>query len=313
MKIKEYAQMMKYLTRPKAPREEATATWNKLESEFNDERKQKLKKDKQMDDEKTLAEKQLIKVATQPDSRGMFQRLVKENEAAELGKKIIDSSPIKLSEEKKKGVMKAVQPQEKLFENLPILNQGINKPKKFDWAKQKKHTENMLEKFEDTPDKRFINKTLKPVERNEDPRAVAFNPTTQIFSNKDRTVAFKSYDEAQTWNKSIGVIKTKYYPDEATPEQVGALAERLERSRQINGADGRYDKPKAIIKKKKIVSTPMPKINFSPMPELPQPRIKTADEIRIEQNFKQLLRDSEQKQFQREFGGIRGLKKHTYE
>ena len=49
------------------------------------------------------------------------------------------------------------------------------------------------------------------------------------------------------------------------------------------------------------------------MPELPQPRIKTADEIRIEQNFKQLLRDSEQKQFQREFGGIRGLKKHTYE
>ena len=87
MKIKEYAQMMKYLTRPKAPREEATATWNKLESEFNDERKQKLKKDKQMDDEKTLAEKQLIKVATQPDSRVCFKDLLKRMKPQNLVKK----------------------------------------------------------------------------------------------------------------------------------------------------------------------------------------------------------------------------------
>ena len=34
------------------------------------------------------------------------------------------------------------------------------------------------------------------------------------------------------------------YPKEATPEQIGALAERLESHRQITGSDGRYDKPK---------------------------------------------------------------------
>ena len=81
------------------------------------------------------------------------------------------------------------------------------------------------------------------------PRSVAFNPTTQLFTNEKRDIAFKSYDEADAWNKSIGA-KTKHYPDEATPAQVGALAERMERSRQMTGGDGRYDKPKPIIKKK---------------------------------------------------------------
>ena len=35
------------------------------------------------------------------------------------------------------------------------------------------------------------------------------------------------------------------YPDRASPEQFGKLAERLERDRQMTGSDGRYDKPKA--------------------------------------------------------------------
>ncbi len=42
------------------------------------------------------------------------------------------------------------------------------------------------------------------------------------------------------------------YPERATPEQVGKLAERLERSRQMTGSDGRYDKPKPkkpVVKK----------------------------------------------------------------
>ena len=34
------------------------------------------------------------------------------------------------------------------------------------------------------------------------------------------------------------------YPDRASPEQFGKLAERLERDRQMTGSDGRYDKPK---------------------------------------------------------------------
>ena len=42
------------------------------------------------------------------------------------------------------------------------------------------------------------------------------------------------------------------YPDRCTPEQFGKLAERLERSRQMTGSDGRYDKPKPkkpVVKK----------------------------------------------------------------
>ena len=34
------------------------------------------------------------------------------------------------------------------------------------------------------------------------------------------------------------------YPTQATPKQVGELAERLEKGRQMTGSDGRYNKPK---------------------------------------------------------------------
>ena len=97
--------------------------------------------------------------------------------------------------------------------------------------------------FKDQRGKRFINKTLKPVERNDNPKGVAFNPTTQLFTNKDRTIAFQSYDEADTWNKAIGInTKPKPYPTQATPKQVGELAERLERNAQMTGGKGPFTK-----------------------------------------------------------------------
>ena len=55
------------------------------------------------------------------------------------------------------------------------------------------------------------------------------------------------------------------YPKEATPEQMGALAERLERSRQMTGADGRYDEPKP---KKKV----MEPIEIPPIISVPRYR-----------------------------------------
>ena len=93
--------------------------------------------------------------------------------------------------------------------------------------------------FKDQRGKRFINKSLKPAERNDNPKSVAFNPTTQLFTNKDRTIAFQTYDEADTWNKAIGIkTEPKPYPTQATPEQVGKLAERLERNAQMTGGKG---------------------------------------------------------------------------
>ena len=83
--------------------------------------------------------------------------------------------------------------------------------------------------------KRYVNKSLNKFEnRTDDPNTVTFNPTTQLFTNKDRTIAFKDYNSADNYNKSLGT-KPKY-PTEATPKQFGELAERLERDKQMRGA-----------------------------------------------------------------------------
>ena len=119
----------------------------------------------------------------------------------------------------------------------------------------KKLVEKDEKDFKDQRGKRFINKTLKPAERNDNPKGVAFNPTTQLFTNKDRTIAFQSYDEADTWNKAIGInTKPKPYPKQATPEQVGKLAERLERNAQMTGGKGPFTKIADNLGKKKPIT-----------------------------------------------------------
>jgi len=77
-----------------------------------------------------------------------------------------------------------------------------------------------------------------------------------LLTNKAKTIAMRDSFMAKQFNNALGV---KDYP-EATPEQVGALAERLERSRQMTGGkatnlkdlENRYKQPdKPFIKKKK--------------------------------------------------------------
>ncbi len=83
--------------------------------------------------------------------------------------------------------------------------------------------------------KRYENKSLSKFEnRTDDPNTVTFNPTTQLFTNKDRTIAFKDYNSADNYNKSLRV-KPKY-PTQASPEAFGKLAETLERDKQMRGA-----------------------------------------------------------------------------
>ena len=130
------------------------------------------------------------------------------------------------------------------------------------------------------------------------PRSVAFNPTTQLFTNEKRDIAFKSYNEADAWNKSIGA-KTKYYPDEATPAQVGALAERMERSRQMTGGDGRYDKPYKI--------EPV-QINFSPMPPMPyEPIAPDPYALELERRVRENIRKTEDEKRLNNSSGLAGL------
>ena len=249
--------------------------------------------------------KQLEKGAAQPDSRGVYKQFVKDSEKEDAESKALMQSVIRKSPTPVPGYVGGATPGPKekpYYMNNPVNGKLENvNAKGFDWDKQKKHTEYVLDKlgdddrdFKDKRGERFINKTLKPVEQNEDPRGVAFNPTTQLFTNKDRTVAFKTYDEADTWNKAINIkTKPKPLPTQGTPEQVGALAERMERSRQMTGSDGRYDKP--IIKKKKTLAAIQPvKMNISSYNPLPVIE-RSPQDIAAERNFQKLLRESEDK------------------
>jgi hypothetical protein len=93
------------------------------------------------------------------------------------------------------------------------------------------------------------------------------------------------------------------YPKEATPEQVGQLAERMERARQINGGDGRYNKTKPK-KKNPVISVP---ISNMPVPYIPEPITRTPEDIKLEENFNKMVRESEEKKISNQNSGLANL------
>jgi len=226
MKIKEYDEMYSYLTRR---------------------------------NEEKASQKQLEKYAAQPDSRGVFQALVKENEAQRLGNKIIE--PLVKSEDIDRLAKVYPKNDEKLFENI-IDNLGKPKPKP----------------------------KLKP-------------KTKPYYLNNLATGELENVNAAD-WKPK----KNKDgYLVEATPKMVGELAERLEKSRQMSGSDGRYDKP--IIKKKKIpiaAAVPVPMSNYSQYEPLPQ-IIRDPETERLAANFRKLVRENEDEKERNKYAGLAGL------
>ena len=143
-----------------------------------------------------------------------------------------------------------------------------------------KHIINTLNKYEDGPD------IVEEVVRNS-------------------PVLVKGYVGGKTPSKK------PQYPTQASPEQVARLAYNMEKSRQMTGADGRYDKPKAIIKKKKGAPiTSYPKIQFTTY----EPYIAAAQtplQMQQEQNFKKLLQEREAEKIKKKYAGIAGLIRGT--
>jgi len=105
------------------------------------------------------------------------------------------------------------------------------------------------------------------------------------------------------------------YPKEATPEQVGKLAENLERNRQMTGAaptklknlEARYKKPKPIVKKPKEVMPPleiptvdMEKLNL--ISKVPDP-----ETLKLEQKFNEIMRQRQEEDFRNKTTGLAGL------
>ena len=77
-----------------------------------------------------------------------------------------------------------------------------------------------------------------------------------LMVNKNRTIAIRDSFVAKQFNKALGVNNEP----EATPEQFGKLAERLERNRQMQGKATNVKKFKTQFQKKKaavIPSTPI--------------------------------------------------------
>jgi len=253
MKIKEYKEMMTYLTRPKATQEEAKATWDKREAEFNEERKQKLKADKDM-------ETYVKNTTANNKAPGTFKKLVKEDEAMEKR----GQQTLALTNTAKGDLRKQIK------------NGNINR-------------EDMLLKEDDNG----------------------------LMVNKNRTIAIRDSFIAKQFNRALGVNDEP----QATPEQVGKLAERLERNAQMSGGKGPFTKiadnlgKKPIIKKpiKKTPSKPFkfPEFKVDPMPiHSYTPHTPDPEFLRQERNFNRMVEESNKP---KGLPGILGLKKSDYE
>jgi len=265
MKIKEYKEMMTYLTRPKATQEEAKATWNQREAEFNEERKQKLKADKDM-------ETYVKNTTANNKAPGTFKKLVKEDEAMEKrGQQTIALTNTAKGELRKQ-----------------IKNGKIKR-------------EDMLLKEDDNG----------------------------LMVNKNRTIAIRDSFIAKQFNRALGVNEP-----EATPEQVGALATRLERNRQMTGAQPtklndlkkRYEEPKLFeniidnlgkkkpIKRKPITPVKVDYKEFKIDPILPASFFEAPkpdpEFLRQERSFQRMVSESNKP---KGLPGILGLKKSDYE
>ena len=190
-------------------------------------------------------------------------------------------------------------------------------------AKNKKKTDVMdyinkkIDMYEGDGDaKRYVNKSLNKFEnRTDNPNIVTFNPTTQLFTNKDRTIAIQDYNVANDYNKRLGVKPN--HPTEATPEQFGKFAERLERERQMRGEPTNVQmfeknfnqKIKPFVKKK--ISTPIEavKINmdtYEPFIPIDIPK-RDPQMIENEKRFNRMQDEIKQEKNRINNSGLAGL------
>jgi len=180
----------------------------------------------------------------------------------------------------------------------------------------RKSTIDALNKYEDGPDlvEEVIRNSPTPV-----PGYVGgATPDPTVPTRAERIAGQKQLEKLAVQPDSRGVFqkavaadeaaykKSQQYPNEASPEQVAMLAYNMEKSRQMTGGDGRYDKPKAIIKKKKTIPYVPTKIKFNTyQPYIPEP--PSPELIRQSENFKKILQDTQDKKIREANAGLAGL------
>ena len=199
-------------------------------------------------------------------------------------------------------------------------------PKKVEFD-MNKHVIDTLNKYEDGPNIKEEDLFVQAIRNSSTPvpgYIGGATPDPTVITRAERIASNKQLEKYATQPDSRGVYKaaveqnkkevaaaeaaykkSQKYPTEATPEQVARLAYNMEKSRQMTGSDGRYDK--AIIKKKKIKPvTPHTKrefIRYEPyVPTAPSPEF-----LEQERNFKIIVKQNEDKKRLKAAAGIAGL------
>jgi hypothetical protein len=126
------------------------------------------------------------------------------------------------------------------LENSKILRNNINHKKKIGAVD---YIEKVKENYNDTGSKRVVNKSLNNFEnRTENKSVVTFDPTTQLFTDDTRNIAFKDYKDAKAWNDKINGQPT------ATGPQVNYLKARLDNAREFGHDPDKKDNRKQEMK-----------------------------------------------------------------
>ena len=198
-----------------------------------------------------------------------------------------------------------------------------------------------LNKYEDGPDLKEEDLFVKAIRNSSTPvpgYIGGATPDPTVPTRAERIAGQKQLEKLAVQPDSRGVFqkavaaneaaykKSQQYPNEATPEQVARLAYNMEKSRQMTGGDGRYDK--AIIKKKKIPEklfenifdknglrvskkkikpvAPYPEVKFNNYTPYIAPTPDPESE-RLAANFRKIVKDSEDAKRLKAVAGIAGL------
>tara|TARA_R100001594_G_scaffold1424_1_gene6266 strand:+ start:474 stop:1211 length:738 start_codon:yes stop_codon:yes gene_type:complete len=167
---------------------------------------------------------------TKPEPKDEFGYTKKQN------KEIIDyiTKPKVLSNninKKKVGVLDYIEKTKKNYNDTGVEYVGKRSDNP-SWMKDLEKTgpygnnNPILKNYENRINNRFVNKTLNKYENQTvNKSVVTFDPTTQLFTDDTRNIAFKSYNDAKRWNDAVNQEPT------ATPKQVNDLKERLDNTR----------------------------------------------------------------------------------
>ena len=206
----------------------------------------KTKEDHRYNDKNPRHRREVLKWMTRPDPKiketpkETWNRLAKHG--AEQSQKKIGNAPPG-SKQQKFDMVKHIEKMTEMYDGPTVSDQQILN-KNIKYVGNRSDNPSWMKDIEKTgpygKNKRFVNKTLNKFEnRTANQSVVTFDPTTQLFTDDTRNIAFKSYNDAKRWNDAVNQEPT------ATPKQVNDLKARLDNSRAFG-----YDPDEKEMRKK---------------------------------------------------------------